>query len=271
MGNFARIEVPPTIPGPEKPVVAAPAPKAEAPAQRPDYIPEKFWKDGKADLEGMAKSYAELERLRGEQKPAEKPAGEPPKVDGEQKPDEKPAGEQPPVPHVVPGVTPQMQESYTKELQEGGQLSEKSYAELAKLGYSKQMVDVYIAGSRGQAALAAEKVVSLKAIAGGEEGYSAMTSWAATNLTPAEIQAYDKAVNSGDVAQVELAVRGLHAKYSQVNPAEPSLMGGRGGQVAGDVFSSTEQVRTAMSDRRYRTDPAYRQEVAEKLARSNVF
>jgi hypothetical protein len=30
-------------------------------AQRPDYIPEKFWRDGKPDIENLAKSYGELE------------------------------------------------------------------------------------------------------------------------------------------------------------------------------------------------------------------
>lgn len=30
-------------------------------AQRPDYVPEKFWKDGKVDLETAFKSYGELE------------------------------------------------------------------------------------------------------------------------------------------------------------------------------------------------------------------
>lgn len=34
-------------------------------AARPDYIPEKFWKDGKADLEGLGKSYVELEGWKG--------------------------------------------------------------------------------------------------------------------------------------------------------------------------------------------------------------
>jgi len=29
--------------------------------ERPDYIPEKFWKDGKADTESLAKGYSELE------------------------------------------------------------------------------------------------------------------------------------------------------------------------------------------------------------------
>jgi len=34
---------------------------APAAAERPDYVPEKFWKDGKPDLESLAKSYGELE------------------------------------------------------------------------------------------------------------------------------------------------------------------------------------------------------------------
>lgn len=38
-----------------------PAPPPAA-SERPDYIPEKFWKDGKADLESLAKSYAEAEK-----------------------------------------------------------------------------------------------------------------------------------------------------------------------------------------------------------------
>ena len=32
-----------------------------APAERPDYVPEKFWKDGKLDAEAALKSYGELE------------------------------------------------------------------------------------------------------------------------------------------------------------------------------------------------------------------
>ena len=42
----------------ETPVVATETPTTE---QRPEYVPEKFWKDGKPDLEGMAKSYQSLE------------------------------------------------------------------------------------------------------------------------------------------------------------------------------------------------------------------
>lgn len=49
---------------------AAPAAAAAAPlkAERPDYVPEKFWDTdaGTARLEDLGKSYAELERERGE-------------------------------------------------------------------------------------------------------------------------------------------------------------------------------------------------------------
>tara|TARA_R110000822_G_scaffold306438_1_gene432740 strand:+ start:230 stop:973 length:744 start_codon:yes stop_codon:yes gene_type:complete len=33
--------------------------------ERPEYVPEKFWKDGKADFEGMGKSYTQLEGFVG--------------------------------------------------------------------------------------------------------------------------------------------------------------------------------------------------------------
>lgn len=36
------------------------ADRFKAQAQRPDFIPEKFWKDGAPDVENLAKSYAEL-------------------------------------------------------------------------------------------------------------------------------------------------------------------------------------------------------------------
>jgi hypothetical protein len=46
---------------------------------RPDYIPEKFWKDGKPDVEGLGKSYSELEGWKG--KKAEELAEEVRKTD----------------------------------------------------------------------------------------------------------------------------------------------------------------------------------------------
>lgn len=39
--------------------------QGQQPLARPDYLPEKFWKDGAANVEALAKSYAELEKGRG--------------------------------------------------------------------------------------------------------------------------------------------------------------------------------------------------------------
>lgn len=42
--------------------------QAQAAASRPEWFPEKFWKDNKADNEGLAKSYMSLEKLLGSEK-----------------------------------------------------------------------------------------------------------------------------------------------------------------------------------------------------------
>jgi hypothetical protein len=61
---------PPSSPTPEAAPPAdqgaPPAPPAsgEAPA-RPEFLPEKFWKDGAPQIEALAKSYSELEKQRG--------------------------------------------------------------------------------------------------------------------------------------------------------------------------------------------------------------
>ena len=39
---------------------------------------------------------------------------------------------------------------------------------------------------------------------------------------------------------------------------------------SGDVFRSQAELVSAMNDRRYDSDPAYRQDVIEKLDRSNL-
>lgn len=65
-------------------------------------------------------------------------------------------------------------------------------------------------------------------------------------------------------------MNGLNAQYRSAIGSEPNLIGG-GKAAAADVFESTSQVTEAMSDKRYRSDPAYRARVQAKLLRSNVF
>lgn len=54
--------------GDDKGADTKPADDAKPADGRPENIPEKFWKDGQTDVDGMAKAYAELEKAHGKLK-----------------------------------------------------------------------------------------------------------------------------------------------------------------------------------------------------------
>ena len=160
--------------------------------------------------------------------------------------------------------------------QQSGQLEEADYGELAKAGFSRDMVDNYLAGlqynAASDAALTAQEVMQVKQDFGGPEEYDRMVQWASQNLSPEEIQAYDELVQSSkNVNQTRLAVAGLYAQYTASAGREPSLIGGKAPSDSGTKFESTAQVIQAMNDPRYASDPAYRKMVEKQLSRSSVF
>ena len=106
---------------------------------------------------------------------------------------------------------------------------------------------------------------------GGEEAYGEMTSWAQDNLSQGEIQAFDKAVTSGDLDMVKMAVTNLQSKYQAAEGTDPTLVSeGQSSNSAGGVFNSWAEVTSAMNDTRYESDVAYRQQVSAKLGRSKL-
>ena len=105
---------------------------------------------------------------------------------------------------------------------------------------------------------------------GGQQAYEDMVSWASESLNEASIDAFNNAMNSGNIETANLAIQGLQAQYRSVNGNEPSLVMGETKSVTGGVFNSAAQLTQAMRDPRYSSDSAYRQEVALKLSRSNV-
>lgn len=292
MGEVHRVEIQPTITGPDAPVKGERPPSSpqgqpqdkpqgnsqgQSAGERPAYVPEKFWKDGKVDVEGLSKSYAELEKSRGSQQPPKndltvpekKPNGEQtPKAEG----DASKQGEQPPTEQVViPGLKQEQTTKYWTELTQGGKLSEDSYGELAKAGYPKNVVDAYIRGIQAEQAQGQTEAAELKKLAGGEDGYAAMSEWMVANLDAAELQEYNETVSSGKKAAIKFAVQSMHARYKEAVGAEPNLLSGRGNEPArGDVFHNQREVTDAMKDPRYKKSEAYRREVAEKIQRSRL-
>ena len=158
--------------------------------------------------------------------------------------------------------------------QETGKLEDDDYKALEGAGFSKDMVEAYLDGVQYRAEqdsqLAAKEVAAIKNEFGGEQVYSEMITWAAANLDKGEVDAFNSMLKTSNPHQIRIAVAGIQAAYMNNAPREPKLVGGRAAKADTTKFKSTAQVVAAMNDERYATDPAYRQEVQEKLSRSKV-
>lgn len=231
---------------------------AEAPVQeeqqvessRPEGLPEKF-----ESVEAMAKSYAELESKLGQ-----------PKEEAKEEAKAEPTNDLEIADKAVESAGLNM-EALTQEYADNGELGEQSYEALAKAGIPKETVDQFIAG---QQAVAAQQQNEIKGLVGGDDAYTEMTEWAQQNLTPAEVEAYNQAVNAGNMETIKLAVTGLQARYTAANGTDPQLLAGKAAPTTQAGYESWAQVQVDMSDPRYAKDPAFQAEVQEKLANSNL-
>ena len=114
------------------------------------------------------------------------------------------------------------------------------------------------------------EVNQIKNYAGGDEGYTQLMQWSGENLDQADVDAFDQLVDSGNARLIKLAVAGLKAEMEKSVGFEGEMATGRAPRQQADVFRSQAEVVEAMSDPRYDRDPAYRQDVFEKLGRSNI-
>jgi len=105
---------------------------------------------------------------------------------------------------------------------------------------------------------------------GGEKAYQSMINWAGQNLSQEEIQMYDAVMGRGDPNAIFFAVQALSNKYTDAVGNDGQLLTGRGTAEATNVFRSQAELVQAMSDPRYDSDPAYRQDVMRRLDNSNL-
>ena len=105
--------------------------------------------------------------------------------------------------------------------------------------------------------------------AGGEAEYGRLTSWAAQNLSEQKLDAFNDMIDRGNSTAIQIAVAGLRAEYEAQEGYEGRMLTGKSAPAA-DGFRSQAEVVQAMSDPRYDRDEAYRQDVYDKLERSNV-
>ena len=105
---------------------------------------------------------------------------------------------------------------------------------------------------------------------GGEAEYEKLTSWAADNMDDRALEAFNTVVDQGNPTAIQLAVAGMKAEYDNTEGYEGRMLTGKAAQNSRDGFRSQAEVVQAMSDPRYDRDPAYRQDLYDKLERSNV-
>ena len=105
--------------------------------------------------------------------------------------------------------------------------------------------------------------------AGGEAEYNRLTAWAADNIPESKLEAFNDIIDRGNATAIQIAVAGLRSEYEAQEGYEGRMLQGRAARAV-NGFRSQAEVVQAMSDPRYDSDPAYRQDVYDKLERSNV-
>ena len=158
----------------------------------------------------------------------------------------------------------------------GEQLSQSTIEKFSSMS-ARDLVDAYVAMSQADpnygpppGDLSDADVNAVQNAAGGEAQYKTMTRWASDNLSKQDVKAFDDIINSGNLQAIQLAVAGLKSTYENANGYEGRMLSGKPPRASGDVFRSQAELVAAMSDRRYDDDPAYRQDVIEKLDRSDL-
>ena len=113
------------------------------------------------------------------------------------------------------------------------------------------------------------QINEVKNAAGGEQQYQQMVEWAGKNLDAKAITAFDQVINTGSIEAIKFAVSGLRSEYLNAVGYDGQMIQGKAPQTNKDVFRSQAELVAAMSDKRYDSDPAYRQDVIQKLERSD--
>ena len=159
-----------------------------------------------------------------------------------------------------------------------GQISEETMNRFTEMS-SSELVEAYMAirdrnpdieGGGESPDLTDAEMNSIYNSAGGERAYENLVSWAGENLDKSKLDAFNNIVDQGNATAIQIAVSGLKAEYENAEGYEGRMLQGKSPKSSRDAFRSQAEVVQAMSDPRYDKDPAYRQDLYDKLERSNV-
>ncbi len=234
----------------------SPAGELNADEQESLQVGEEMEQQQEQRLAGKYKNAEELEAAYLE---LQKKLGEQPEEQAAEEPEQEASNE---------SLLDQLWEQSQSE-----KFDDETLAQIAKAD-PNELAQMYLdyrnkAESNNQPQMTAEYANNLKNAVGGEKQYNEMLGWAGQNLSEQEIEAYDSIMDKGDPAAAYWAVQALSYRYRDANGVEGDLVQGKS-PGPGGTFRSQAEVVQAMSDPRYDSDPAYRQDVMRKLERSNV-
>ena len=214
--------------------------------------------------EELEKAYIELQKKLGDkEETSEEPKAEQEETEEtEETPDDNP---------TVALINEASDEYYAN----GNKLSTETLDKFKQMS-SQDLVNAYIEmveknppQANQEADVSQAQINQIQNSVGGENQYQKLMQWAGQNLPDKEINAFDGLINTGNVDAIQLGVQALKSKYDEANGYEGRMLTGKAAQTS-DVFRSQAQLVAAMSDPRYDTDPAYRQDVVAKLERSDI-
>ena len=214
------------------------------------------------DAEELEKAYIELQGKLGKPK-EEEPKEEPQAKEEVKEEKEEPKEEEPDYEFLDKLWEESKNEKYSDEILD--KLNDMKPADVAQLYLN------YRSGVDSEPQeLTQEQATDLQKSVGGEQKYNTMLQWASQNFDEAEISRYDKVMESGDPDAAYFAVQALASRYNDGVGVEGKMLTGKPAKAQGDNFRSQAEVVRAMSDPRYESDPAYRQDIYDKLERSNL-
>ena len=212
--------------------------------------------------EDLEKAYKELEKKLGQKEEPTQEEGDDTQDVSEESEEEAVESEE------VQAILKASEEYYSND----NQLSPETVQKLKELP-SEKLVEAYLELQKNAPPVAAKPLSDAEAqdivkSVGGQDAYSETLSWAAENLTPAEVAAYDNVVNSGNKDAIFFAVQALNQRYKDAVGFEGQQVSGKSIRNSVKGFRSQAELARAISDPRYRNDPAYRMDVEDKLAAS---
>lgn len=164
-----------------------------------------------------------------------------------------------------------IQEASEEYFSNSNQLKPETVQKLKELP-SEQLIDAYLELQKNatvqQQELSDSDAKAILASVGGEDVYNETLAWAADNLKPDEVAAFDNVVNSGNKDAIFFAVQALNQRYRDAVGFEGKQVSGKSVKNTVKGFRSQVELARAISDPRYREDPAYRIDVENRLAAS---